>query len=285
MTKRVITGIIYTLVILVCVYFEGWVMTAMLSAMMLISTYEMYSALKFKGKKPLPAIGYLFWAMTTLTQFYQTKGANGFQLSVLSLIICTMIACAVLVLRGQIAVEELMATLFPMVYPGMFYVLLLGCVQLGSRPASTIALCVAFFSTSVNDMMALFSGLTFGKHKLSPVISPKKTIEGAIGGLIFCILFTLFIPEIKGFIMSLVDKELAASMYGLYPRWFYALLGLTVGIFSQIGDLTASMVKRYCGVKDFGTLLPGHGGVMDRMDGVLFSGAVCYIFLRVSGLG
>ena len=67
--------------------------------------------------------------------------------------------------------------------------------------------------------------------------------------------------------------------------WFYALLGLMVGIASQIGDLTASMVKRHCGLKDYGKILPGHGGIMDRMDGVLFSGAVCYIVFRMAGLG
>ena len=64
-----------------------------------------------------------------------------------------------------------------------------------------------------------------------------------------------------------------------------ALLGLVAGGLSQIGDLTASMVKRHCGVKDFGTLLPGHGGIMDRLDGVLFCGAVCAIFFRIAGLG
>ncbi len=285
MTKRVITGIIYTLVILVGVYFAGWVMTAMLSAMLFVATHEMYSALKHRGMKPIACIGYLFCAMTIATQFLRTKGADAFQLSVLSLIVCTLIACAALVLRGKIAMDEMLATLFPMVYPGMFFVLLLGCVQLGSRSISTIGLCVAFFSTSIGDMMALFSGMAFGKHKLSPEISPKKTIEGAIGGMLFCVLFTLFIPEIIGFIVGIFNKELAAGMLGLYPRWFYALLGLAVGIFGQIGDLTASMVKRHCGLKDYGALLPGHGGIMDRMDGVLFSGAVCYIFFRIAGLG
>ena len=285
MTKRVITGVVYALIVLAGIYYDGWVMTALLSISMFVATFEMIRALKRRDMKPIAPIGYLFCVLTTLTQVLQTKGANGFQLSILSLVICTMIACAQLVLRGKIATDELMATLFPMVYPGMFFVLLMGCVRLGSRPESMLALGAAFFSSSINDMMALFTGMAFGKHKLSPQISPKKTIEGSIGGLLFCVLFTLFLPEINGFVLGLFNAELAASMYNLYPRWFYALLGLMVGIASQIGDLTASMVKRHCGLKDYGKILPGHGGIMDRMDGVLFSGAVCYIFFRMAGLG
>lgn len=285
MTKRVITGTIYTLVVLAGVYFGGWVMSALLSASMFIATYEMMHALKCRGMKPMAFIGYLFCAMTTFTQFLETRGANGFQLSVLSLVICTMIACAHLVLRGKIAADELMATLFPLVYPGMFFVLMLGCVQLHGRPASVLALGVAFFASSVNDMMALFTGLAFGKHRLSPAISPKKTIEGSIGGLLFGMLFTLFFPEIAAWAFGIFDPALAPQLTALYPRWFYLSLGLAVGIFSQIGDLTASMVKRHCGLKDYGHLLPGHGGIMDRLDGVLFSGAVCYIFFRIAELG
>ena len=129
MTKRVITGVVYALIVLAGIYYDGWVMTALLSVSMFVATFEMIRALKRRDMKPIASIGYLFCALTTLTQVLQTKGANGFQLSILSLVICTMIACAHLVLRGKIATDELMATLFPMVYPGMFFVLLMGCVR------------------------------------------------------------------------------------------------------------------------------------------------------------
>jgi phosphatidate cytidylyltransferase len=74
-------------------------------------------------------------------------------------------------------------------------------------------------------------------------------------------------------------------MENLPPVWTLGILGLVGGMLSQTGDLTASMIKRHCGVKDFGKLLPGHGGIMDRMDGVLFCGAACYIFFKIAGLG
>ena len=70
----------------------------------------------------------------------------------------------------------------------------------------------------------------------------------------------------------------------LPPLWAFAILGLVAGALSQIGDLVASLVKRHCGVKDFGTIFPGHGGMMDRMDGILFCGVACYLFFRLAGL-
>ena len=71
----------------------------------------------------------------------------------------------------------------------------------------------------------------------------------------------------------------------LPPVWCFIPLGILLSLLSQVGDLTASMIKRHCGIKDFGKLMPGHGGIMDRLDGVLFCGAVCAIFFRLIGLG
>ena len=70
----------------------------------------------------------------------------------------------------------------------------------------------------------------------------------------------------------------------LPPLWAFAILGLVAGALSQVGDLVASLIKRHCGIKDFGTIFPGHGGMMDRMDGILFCGVACYLFFRLAGL-
>ncbi len=117
------------------------------------------------------------------------------------------------------------------------------------------------------DIGAYFGGYFLGKHKLCPTISPKKTVEGAVSGALSSVVFTLL------FVLIFMDHSHMAA---------YALLGLGGGIFSQIGDLTASIFKRKMGIKDYGKLIPGHGGIMDRFDSVLFtSPLVFYVMLFI----
>jgi phosphatidate cytidylyltransferase len=119
----------------------------------------------------------------------------------------------------------------------------------------------------MTDIFAYFTGYFFGKHKLIPEISPKKTIEGSIGGILFCILaFLLF-----GLIVS-AQTTTVPNYIGL------GALGLLVSVFAQIGDLFASLLKREHNIKDFGNIFPGHGGIMDRFDSVI---AVCPLLLIV----
>ena len=111
----------------------------------------------------------------------------------------------------------------------------------------------------VTDTMAYFTGRLFGKHKLAPDISPKKTIEGSIGGSICCaIAFVLL-----GVIVSFVVPDSSPNYI------FLAVSGLVISVISQAGDLIMSAMKRHYGIKDFGNLLPGHGGILDRMDSML----------------
>ena len=157
--------------------------------------------------------------------------------------------------------------------------------DLDTRLVSTLALVLTFFIASVNDTFALFIGLRFGKHRLSPEISPKKSVEGSVAGLISSVLFAMLVPWLAFRLAPKVPSiaaDLAVSGYP--PRWSFGILGLVAGGLSQIGDLVASLVKRHCGIKDFGAIFPGHGGMLDRMDGILFCGVACYVFFRVSGL-
>lgn len=119
----------------------------------------------------------------------------------------------------------------------------------------------------VTDSFAYFSGMLFGKHKLCLNISPKKTIEGSVGGTFF----TVVIGLLYGFLVS---------KYGNIDVNYISLgvLSLVCAIVSQLGDLTASVIKREKGIKDFGNLMPGHGGFMDRFDSTLFVAPAVYIF-------
>ncbi len=128
-------------------------------------------------------------------------------------------------------------------------------------------LAILFVGVFATDTFAYFSGVFLGKHKLCPEISPKKTIEGSVGGWLGCI--TLLI--ISGLIIS-------ANNFSV--NYIYlALFSLICGGISQVGDLTASLIKRYYNVKDYGNLLPGHGGIMDRLDSILLVSPVLYLFV------
>lgn len=128
---------------------------------------------------------------------------------------------------------------------------------------------MVFVAAWVTDTMAYFSGRLLGKHKLCPSISPKKTVEGSIGGTVFCALAFL----LYGFIVHKTVGVIAN-----YPMLF--LSGLVLSLVSQIGDLAASLIKREHDVKDYGKIMPGHGGVMDRFDSIL---AVAPVLLLLCG--
>ena len=128
---------------------------------------------------------------------------------------------------------------------------------------------MVFIGAWISDIFAYFTGRLFGKHKLIPEVSPKKTVEGSVGAIAFTTLLML----LYGWIVSLATD--------LTPN--YLVLGLSAPVLSvvgQIGDLFASLVKRERGIKDYGKLLPGHGGIMDRFDSILtVSGAVMVVTL------
>jgi phosphatidate cytidylyltransferase len=132
---------------------------------------------------------------------------------------------------------------------------------------------LAMLATFANDTGAFFVGRAKGKHKLAPIISPSKTWEGAIGGLICAILAAIVIATV------LKPISLKAGPVFLFEYWQIVLLGFLVSLFAQLGDLVESLLKRSAGAKESGNLLPGHGGVLDRFDSLIFVGAVVYYYV------
>ena len=129
---------------------------------------------------------------------------------------------------------------------------------------------LVFIGAFVTDTAALFGGKFFGKHKLCPKLSPKKTIEGSIGGVIGCVAATL--------IYCLICQ----LGFGVSPHYGYAvIIAFGSSLVSQVGDLAASCIKRQFGIKDYGKIMPGHGGVMDRFDSILFVAPFVYYMLII----
>lgn len=129
---------------------------------------------------------------------------------------------------------------------------------------------IVLIGSWITDSCAYFAGYAFGKHKLAPSISPKKTIEGSVGGILgVSVILTAY-------------AHVAANIFNITANISSAIIiGLICGVISQLGDLCASVIKRENNVKDFGNIMPGHGGVMDRFDSFLFVAPAVYYLLEV----
>ena len=179
-----------------------------------------------------------------------------------------MVGLTILVVTWQLLVQQdpkaAVVRAAMMIFGLLYVALLLTTVGLLKRlPTGSDWLLLALIVTWVNDTGAYFVGRAFGRHPLYPTISPGKTIEGAVGGLIAAFLGVL------------------ASKLWYMPQldWLdVGLLSLQAGVLAQLGDLVESMIKRGYGVKDSGRLIPGHGGLLDRVDGLLFAGAFIYLY-------
>lgn len=155
-------------------------------------------------------------------------------------------------------------------FSGVVYPFLIGAlVRLRGMESGTYYIIVAFLISMVADSGAYFVGRAFGKHKLAPVVSPKKTVEGAVGGVVVNILgmivYTLILNKCFGFTQV---------------NYFYAAIYGVVGAAGSIlGDLTLSVVKRQVGIKDYGNLIPGHGGILDRFDSTMICAPIAEILI------
>ena len=281
------TGIIFTVVLVAGILLQGWVLRGLLLFAMLVSLSEMYRAFRKIGADPVVWPGYVYCCLAMLAQSLYSELNHPIFREIsppmLALTVSLLLAMCRIISRGKVAFDSMVMSVFPMLYPGLFFTLIITLQDLDCRFVSTLALALTFFVASVNDVFALLVGVRFGKHRLSPEISPKKSIEGSIGGLVASTLFAVALPAVFNHAANLFPA-LNPSGAVLPPLWAFAILGFVAGALSQVGDLVASLVKRHCGIKDFGTIFPGHGGMMDRMDGILFCGVACYLFFRLAGL-
>ena len=266
MNKRFITGLVVGVSSLLAVLLGGLWLAIALGVLVVLLSREYTEILKHKGFLPSFKILVVSGALFGLVVYNKL-----FHLVPFVLIITVFVSMMWVLFRGkQPYIANVATTIFGALYCGWFPFHLLMLRQVGETSAGGMsypigaAFCViVLFAVSVTDIFCYFVGCKFGKHKLSPVISPNKTIEGSIGGTFMCLLFAL----ILGIPLGL--------------PWYHALiLGILIAIFAQIGDLCESMIKRDAGVKDSSNILPGHGGIMDRVDSYLLTFVVVYCYAQ-----
>ncbi len=157
---------------------------------------------------------------------------------------------------------------------GVVYVpVMMGCIiQLRELPYGIYLVWLIFISSWITDSCAYLAGRAFGRHKLAPILSPKKTIEGAVGGLLGAGLVAL----IYGLVLQFGVHITLPGRYRIPIVLVVLVVSVVGGVISMLGDLAASGIKRNYDCKDYGNLIPGHGGILDRFDSVIFTAPVIY---------
>ncbi len=269
MLKRAVTAIILVGYAFAMLYLGTAVHYGFLDALIMsfafVGTYEMYHTFRKSEYKNSPWAPLLLCvAIYPLWYFLGYKGI----LIALSLSIC--LALAVFTFKAEMELKDLLATIFSLIYP-MALVSLAFALSREFPCGGTFAISFAIFLPVFSDTFAYLVGSTLGKRKLCPSISPKKTVAGAIGGLLgsvlcavtFFLLFDLYAVIPVGYV-SFSDSVAVRAVV-------FVVLGIVGGVLAEIGDLAASRIKRTINIKDFGNIFPGHGGVLDRLDSIMFT--------------
>ena len=261
---RVASGVIgAALLILIILYTRAWAFNIVVSIACIVSLYELVTTLGHNKKPQLAVIEYAF-AVILLIILFLTKDSGIFLMPVLVAYAMLLLISAIF-WHEKIKFGDVSAAFFVLIYSVMF---LYHIALIREMENGKLLVFLPFLCAWMPDTFAYFSGLLFGKHKLCPNISPKKTVEGAIGGVIGCIIITM--------LFGLV----ANSVYGREVSYVLLLvLAVFCSVIAQLGDLSASLIKREYGVKDFGNLIPGHGGILDRIDSLIFVAPLVYYFL------
>lgn len=279
MAKRVRTAAILLTAGTALMILGGWFTWVTLTLMSLVSIKELYGAIGLRGIRPVKWVGYLFALMSLFVLAFGERIGIGVAEGVLwSVALCALTGACAVVVHGKPDMNAFFYTLAPILYPGVFWFFFLRLQTLGSWEGR-LALFMTVLVPSLNDTFALFTGARLGRHPLSKELSPHKTREGAAAGIVGSMLAAVLVP--------VLFRALACLFAGegpeLFPLWQYLLFGLVCAPISQMGDLAASLIKRACGIKDFGNLFPGHGGMLDRMDAMLFTSVAVYAFFLIGG--
>ncbi len=261
--ERLISGIIGAALFMVIIFSDALVLTAAVLLVIELALWEMYRAVGLGNKYVLMLLG------AFVPVFVLFGGLAGKQQTVyLAICIYLAILFAVLVVRHAVYTFEDLTKFFTVtVMVSLFFSYVVWIRQQGAGSLwNTFAIFVGAWLT---DTFAYFTGRACGKHKLASVISPKKTVEGSVGGII-------------GTALSMAVYGLIVGRFTKFAPSYPALvgLGLACGVISQLGDLSMSAIKREYNIKDYGNIMPGHGGIMDRFDSVLFVAPLVYYYIQ-----
>ena len=255
MLTRFISSIIALPLLFFFVLMGGLYLEVAVGIVSLIALYEFFAALKKKSLKPSEFITYVLLIALYIILHFELSGLIS---------IAILIYVAYLLVQYLFNPDKKFADVGVTIVAAFYVIFFFYHVVLLSNLEPSFYIWYIFIVSWGADTGAYFAGVSFGKHKMMPSVSPKKTIEGAVGGVLSAILisviFTLF--NDKSFVI------------------YSVFIGITGSLISIVGDLIASRIKREMDVKDFGNIMPGHGGVLDRFDSLLFVTPFVYYFIK-----
>lgn len=252
LSKRVLSGLIGFILLLFIVYKGGILLNLSIYIVSIIGIRELYRAFEKIDIKPIYLIGYIGSTILLFAFIYNPQLIN------LALALIVILSMSLIVFTKDKNIKDICVTLL-----GIFYIpfLLFHIIYLGNTKYIWLIFIISFGT----DTFAYITGNLIGKRKLSPNVSPNKTVEGSIGGIIGAIVLSLVYANING---------IASPMH-------IVIVSLLGSMISQVGDLTASKIKRYAGIKDYGFIMPGHGGVLDRFDSIIFATPIVYYYIKI----
>lgn len=262
LTLRILTGVIGAPVLIGLTYLGGWPFAIAVAACGLVAQDELYRMLRAGGAEPDRLAGFVIGGLIALRLFIP------YAVPVALILALLLIAFNPFFRQKPHPLTSLPATFFGVLYPTFFFSFLIDLREANALPYENLesfflALSV-FLLIWATDTFAYFTGKSIGKRPLAPSVSPKKTWEGSVGGAVGAVLVAVVLK------LTLLD----------FVQWHNVIvIALICGVFSQLGDLAESKMKRSVGVKDSGTILPGHGGVLDRFDALILAVPIVYLYL------
>ena len=255
--QRIISGLFGIALVLFVLWAGETAFLILAGSAAMIGTSEFLDMWKGKGVQPVYWLAYLGTAAFALSAFFYSDQYYG------AIVTALILAGLSLQVFSQLRFnfQDTAVSVFGVLYVGMLFSYL---ILLRQQPDYLVVLGLVFGGTWGCDILAFFVGIRFGKRKLCPRVSPNKTVEGALGGVIGSILVVTIIG-------------LLASV----PARHFVPLGFLIAVAAEVGDLAESSLKRYLDVKDSGNIIPGHGGILDRCDSLIFVAPVVYYYITV----
>ena len=262
-TQRSISGTLIVILISVSIFFGEVGYFILFSIINIIALYEFSNMIKKVGLPINITMSIICGSLLLISGFCDVYWDYN-KLYFVTAAVALCIAIVSLYGKHDSTIQNIALTFFSILYISIPFTLMYYIPSIFTEEWDIKIAFLPFLLVWTNDTFAYLSGVSFGKHKFFPSVSPNKSWEGAIGGAIFTIIVSVLIADYTG--LSILEQ---------------AIMAIIVVVFGNYGDLIESLFKRSVGIKDSGSLIPGHGGILDRMDSILYVLPAIYIFFKI----